>query len=600
MLENPGLVCLPERATGLYSGEAAIRIIRLMLSAFTAWTTRHPWHWLLPLALLGSCHLSAQDASASEAQDSSCEVLYAEDAPELYDFVDTRAKVNFEPFEGLAILDIHYRILPIFNTDDPDEDNPLYRTANWLHIDTRPKTLRKQMVIKPGEALSVEKVRENERILRANDYLVDAMILPHRLCAGGIELLVVVRDIWTFAPEVKASRSGGENSTGAGISESNLFGSGQKVTLGYYQDADRSGTIFRYHNPNMLRHVNFSTTFLDNSDGEELGYSLEKPFYELDGTWAAGTNGNIRSAIESIDLNDVEVNRYALDSTDRTVFGGWSTGRQGIHVNRWLLGFTETTDEFSALPETTFLPDEEILRYPWLGWSYSQDRFQTAENINRSHRQEDIQLGYRQYLQLGYASTSMGSTDNRWVFDLGASYTSWLRRKHLITTSAYANGQRDDVSVINTFYGTALDYIYSINQQNRWYFRASVEGGRNIRQDEQLTTGGLENLRGYPNEYQRGNRRWLLSAERRRFTDIHIFNLMYLGFGGYVDAGRTWDTETPGAEGTQTLADVGLGIRLSPSKFRINNVIHIDLAAPLVNTNEVDSYQLIITGSAEF
>jgi hypothetical protein len=41
-------------------------------------------------------------------------------------------------------------------------------------------------------------------------------------------------------------------------------------------------------------------------------------------------------------------------------------------------------------------------------------------------------------------------------------------------------------------------------------------------------------------------------------------------------------------------------LRLSPSKFRVDLVLHLDVAAPLVNQDEVDDVQLIVTGRVDF
>ncbi len=554
--------------------------------------------WLMLMLLCGST--LAEETSQTPEQQGNCQALYQPGDPALYEFVSTRAATDFSPWLGYRINAINYIVLPIFNPNDPDENNRLYRLANWLHIDTRHKALRKQMIIEPGETLTQETLTENERLLRANSYLVDAMILPQKVCADSIDLLVVVRDIWTFSPTVTASRSGGEDSTGAGITESNLFGTGQRISLGYFQDSDRSGTVVSYTIPQVFERVNLDTTVYDNSDGDVIKFSLTRPFYELDSSWAAGFSGTSDNSIQTIRINEVVVNSYRRDTNDLTLFGGWSPGRRNGSVNRFLLGYTEEKDTFSVTPDTTALPADEVLRYPWLAWSYQQDRFLTAENINRTHRQEDIQLGYSHYVQLGYASTDLGNDQNTVTFDIGAAYTTYIEPYHLLTASTYALGQRSNNVLRNTFFGTRLDYVYIINDKNRWYLRSYFDGGRNIRPDQQLTSGGLANLRGYPNDYQRGNRRWVFSAERRRFTNWHIFNLLYFGYAGYFDAGRTWDTETPGAPKTDALADVGFGLRFSPSKFRIDKVIHVDIAAPLVNVDEVDDYQLIVTGSVDF
>lgn len=83
--------------------------------------------------------------------DDRCELIYDLGDPSLFEFVETRQSVDFGLYQGRAIGEIHYRVLPIFNEDDPAENNWLYRAANFLHIETRETTLEKQMIVSPGD-----------------------------------------------------------------------------------------------------------------------------------------------------------------------------------------------------------------------------------------------------------------------------------------------------------------------------------------------------------------------------------------------------------------------------------------------------------------
>lgn len=534
-----------------------------------------------------------------------CQTLYAAGDPALYTFVATREAVDYGPLDGVPIRSIGYTVLPVFNENDPEENNRLYRLLNVLHVDTKAETLRKQMIIHPGEALDVAKLAENERLLRENDYLIDAMILPRAICADGVDLLVVVRDIWTLSPSASASRSGGDNSSGAGISERNLLGTGQQLSLGYFQDADRSGRGISYRNRQMFsNHSILRLDYYDNSDGYERGASLEKPFYELDSNWSAGAWFNELRLTETIEENDVVINRYDREERSGEVFVGWSPGRQKDRVHRIRLGLADSQERFFAADyPPSAPPDDKRLRYPWISWELTEDRYWTTSNISRSHRQEDILLGSTVTARVGYASTDFDSTENSTLATLYGGYTAGLGDHHLMRLSAYIDGRydRDNSEIRSTYHGGKAEYFNFIDRLNRWYARASFDIGRNVLESEELTLGGNDNLRGYPSNVQRGNRRWVVSVERRRFTDIHLFNLAYLGGAAYVDAGRVWDSTAPdNGDGVPTLANAGLGLRLSPSKFRIDKVLHIDVAFPLRERDQVDDYQLIVSGRVDF
>jgi len=549
--------------------------------------------WLAAALLLWSLQIWA-----SPLPDDRCELIYDLGDPSLFEFVETRQSVDFGLYQGRAIGEIHYRVLPIFNEDDPAENNWLYRAANFLHIETRETTLEKQMIVSPGAPLDRDHIRENERLLRRNDYLVDAMIVPHRVCADRIDLLVVVRDVWTFSPSASASRSGGDDSTSAGFTESNLLGTGQRVATGYFDDADRSGHFFSYRNPLLPARVQLNLSYTNASDGESLSGGLLRPFYQLNSRWSAGLDVQRENLLERIEENDQTVNRYRLEDNRYDVFVGWSPGVQDSAVSRWRLGITDEEERFSDVPgETTSLPEDERRVYPWLSWEYQENRHLVASNLNRAQRQEDIRLGWYHFVRVGHASESLGSNAESVVFNLSTSNTRFVRQHHLFRSGLSAGGRYEDDDFVSTLYGGSLNYYYFLNQNNRWFARLNLDAGSNLRQDEQLTIGGNDNLRGYPTDYQRGDRRWVFSVERRRFTNWQIFNLAYVGGAVYVDAGQAWEQGQPRGS---TLANAGLGLRLSPSKFRVDRVLHLDVAAPLVDQDQVDDVQFIVTGRVDF
>ena len=47
--------------------------------------------------------------------DDRCELIYDLGDPSLFEFVETRQSVDFGLYQGRAIGEIHYRVLPIFN-----------------------------------------------------------------------------------------------------------------------------------------------------------------------------------------------------------------------------------------------------------------------------------------------------------------------------------------------------------------------------------------------------------------------------------------------------------------------------------------------------
>ena len=118
--------------------------------------------------------------------------------------------------------------------------------------------------------------------------------------------------------------------------------------------------------------------------------------------------------------------------------------------------------------------------------------------------------------------------------------------------------------------------------------------------EEQLLLGGDNGLRGYPLRYQAGDQSALVTLEQRFYTDWQPLKLFNVGAAVFVDSGRTWGRDEFAAPPAGWLTDVGLGLRLGSVRSGLGNVLHIDLAVPLVRQPDIDSVQLLIETRGSF
>lgn len=537
------------------------------------------------------------------AEDSACHVIFTEQDPALFEFVATRAGIQFSDYAGRTIGDVTVVILPVFNTQDPAENHFLYRAANFFHIDTRRGTVRRQVTVRSGESLDPFRVEESERILRQKIYFADAMIVPGRVCEDRIDLLVVVRDVWTLTPIASLSREGGENTSYVGFNYDSLFGTGQQLSVAWARDDERDSTAVVWQANELFRqHINMSAAYVDSTDGDLRRVSIQRPFYELDSRGSAGGSWQRQTRRDEIRLRNTLLNRYGHDIDSDQVFVGWSAGIREGRVWRWRLGLTDQADRFFATDAGSVVPQDQRLRYPWLSLESLSDQFWRSSNIAFSHRQEDIALGHRWSLSLGYASPDFDSSEEAFIFSASSGYSQRLGERQLWQLGVAGRGRwrRDDDELVGSFISAELQHYYFISRRDRWLTRLRLQSATGIREDQQFTSGGSDSLRGYPLYMQRGDRRWLMSIERRHFTDWHPFNLLRIGGAAYLDAGRTWDSEQLLAQPDDTLINAGLGLRLSSSKFRVDRVLHLDYAVPLTAREGIDPYQIILSGRVEF
>ena len=123
---------------------------------------------------------------------------------------------------GAVIGRIHVNPQQIFNLDDPREAGWFYRLANQLHFRTRPETIERQLLFKPGDYVSVRVIDETERLLRSGRFLHDVQIRPVAYYGGVVDIEVLTRDSWSLEPGVSVARSGGVNSSRSSLIEAQL------------------------------------------------------------------------------------------------------------------------------------------------------------------------------------------------------------------------------------------------------------------------------------------------------------------------------------------------------------------------------------------
>jgi len=507
---------------------------------------------------------------------------------------------------GAVIGEIRIVIGDVFDTSIPGENTWLYRTANKLHIQTRESVVRDQLLFKTGEPYRHRVVRETERILRAKNYLYEAYVVPVAFDGTTVDLEVRTRDVWTLNPGFSFSRKGGENAIGAEIKEDNLLGTGQRLGLEWDSNVDRETFGINYFNPHF-RHsfTRLGLGYVDADDGSTKLLELNRPFYALDVRRAAGVY------LLDYERNDPryvlgdEVGEFQHREEYYEAYSGWSRGLQGRWVRRWTAGFTYERDRFAADPFEPLggpLPPDRELAYPWIGFDLVEDSFEERVNQDQILRTEDVLVGLRASVKVGYASEAFGADRDAIIASASVQDGADLRPGMSLFGSAAASGRIEDGELVNGLLGAEGRFYLETSRNSKFFASVSGAVAEQLDQEYQLTLGGDNGLRGYPLRYQAGTARALLTLEQRYYTQWYPFRLFHVGAAAFVDAGRTWGTDVTGAASAGLLKDIGIGLRLGSSRSSFGNVIHIDLAFPLDSApgDDIDSVQFLVTTKGSF
>lgn len=537
--------------------------------------------------------------------DPSCENFYGS-LEQIDQIKNTRIDSRlFDGLEGKNIRNIQFNSLSIFDKDNPKENNALYMALNKLHINTRPKVVRAQLLFSEGEPVNVKQIQESERILRKRDYLTNAYIIPVTVCANDVDVMVVTQDAWALEPQFSVSKESEGTESGFAIADGNILGTGNSLTIGYEETNERSLISYDFSNPHIFNsQIATKLYYADTSDGRDTIVDISHPFYSLETPWAAGFYTQDVSQVEPIRHMDEKINEFRHQSMNNEVFGGIATDVNSAFTQRWLFGISNEEDNFYATDKTVQgIPEARKAVYPWVEYQFLENRYGVFKNVNQIQRAEDIALGQNIIFRLGYAGTELDNPDE--VIRYIGSYTNTIDvdKQHIFESSVTLDGRHHSKleGIDSTVMEIDLAYNYFQDEKRRWYASVSYDVGQDLAQYEELTVGDITGLRGYPSDYQRGDKRYVFTIERRYFSDIHIFNLLRVGAVVFFDMGKAWGLEHQYGP-SPVLSDVGFGLRLSSSKVRIGNVVHVDIAAPTSATDEpgVGSYQLTIGAQSRF
>lgn len=509
---------------------------------------------------------------------------------------DAAASGDYGVFEGRTIAAIKYLTVPVFDPEDPRENNALYRFLNSIHVDTRDQVIADQLLFEVGDAVDSRTMAETERLLRTRPYLNNASIRVTGDCGEeGVVVLVTVRDVWTLEPQISIGREGGETQHGFGFSEENLFGLGNAVFIGYDKNADRSSIDYGFFSPHLFgSRLSATLRFADSSDGQQTIFELTHPFYSLEAPWAAGINNRDLSVVDIIRYQDDQINAYRHQSAYHEAFVGVAVDVSASRTRRILMGLAQDKEDFSANEDTLQgVPDDFNRIYPWVEYRSIENRYAVYTNLNQLHQVEDVSVGADWRVRLGHGGSYWGNNDEFSRLELDYTDMVDLSPEHLLQLHLNAGGvyYSGDSTRTEAVIGGGLGYYYLVSERHRWYASASYHQGHQLPQHAELTAGGGGGLRGYPLDFQRGNKRLLATLEKRYISDIHLFNVLRFGTAMYLDVGRAWGG---GYTRAPYLANVGVGIRMSSSKAKVGNVLHLDLAVPLVERSRVNSFQWVI------
>lgn len=492
----------------------------------------------------------------------------------------------------------------IFDPAVPGERQRLFRWANALHIETRARVVRRQLLFAEGDRYSASALAESARALRAQRFLGAATVEPVAYRDGRVDVFVRTRDTWSLKPGVSFKRGGGVNDYKIEIEEANFLGLGKELAIERVANVDRTSNLLSYNDPNLFgSRFRAKLVYADSTDGDAQHFLVELPFFALTTRRAGGIAlSDQRQVTDRYELGEV---RDSFEEATRQgdLWVGFSRGLARGETHRLRLGVSYDEARFARLPEEppTALPEDRELVYPWLGWSWIQDRFVIEHDFDSIHRPEDLAVGWQGSARLGFAAQNLGSDRDALVYE-GALTRAWrATERRIVTGSAAVGGRLEPGGEGPRLLSLGLRTLQRNFANQALYVAASVDLAKDLDAERQLLLGGDNGLRGYPLRYQEGDRRVLLTVEQRWYGERELLHLFRLGAVLFCDVGRAWfeGAETqPGGLGW--LRDAGAGLRIATTRTSHANVIRLDIAFPLDGDPTIEKIQYLVSTSERF
>ena len=469
-----------------------------------------------------------------------------------------------EELEGYTIRRISIIRNNIFDLSKPEESGAIGRWGNRLHIVTREKVIRLELLFKEGDIFSAQLIEESERNLRKFSFLTKVKITPvpdH--AARMVDLLVSTHDQWSLIIGGTFGGTSENAQTGLDIGEKNLFGEG--VSLSYTLRRDNSGDTHSYGFKD--------TTFLDTRytldvtrkvlpDEKNYRLLLEKPFYSVDTKRAHGIRHQQRNHdSESLVFDEQRTNAYY----------GISTAFWDKHILRGR-AIVSLGEQKVLQADNSMLIDRDNKAGVSIELLFNPRKYDKATYIEKFRQVEDIAMGRTVALTLAPRLKELGSTTSDVFAEVKVAKNYLIGERDYLFTVVEA--RRNDDS-FNQQYAN-----FDVRYYMRWFKYQTVLYHFQVSYSESATNrfqlGGTNGIRGYKADEFSGKNQIVFNIEDRIFTYKSMFaGLIEPGFVVFADFGNTWN-DKPGDKLTKLYGGVGAGLRFALLKAPGISLIRVD------------------------
>lgn len=530
----------------------------------------------------------------------------------------TRAKDLPEDFSAVArSIQLVVKDVMEGSTVHSEAEAATFEVVNKLHIESRPGTIRRRLLFREGETVTKALLLETETALRSEQFLADAIIEAKRWDDGSAHIIVTTYDQWTTTLAFTPSFVGGRFFYNAGVVESNVLGTGQRLGFFRSHGRERDMNLLDYGNnaltPWRLRLGSHFAWLTD--DGYSAQLSLSKPLESRADRWAFALSWSAEQLAEFVYF---DANRLgALPDSVRGLYeGGPAYLYKFEHVATHEVAASVTRSfgsktKFNVSPTldwkdrynhgrilryrvSTYMPfpdgsEAPETRYDWLGGvslALYQYGYKTVHNYRNLKWSETVQTGWRLSTKASQNQYWLGARNSDFYLSHAAVYNNaWMDAFFLNTSGSVRYFISPEGAFDNGWSALSTEVQWKPLRALSSAFTANYGGYFAAEGSHQVTLGEDSGLNGYPNAYYAGQSSVLFEAEQRWFPGIE-FGTLVPALALFGNAGNTFTRADDLDLGDLHYA-LGMGLRLGLTKTTQKLVYHLNLGFP-VDEPELD------------
>ncbi|MEP7165396.1 MAG: hypothetical protein ABI741_11920 [Ferruginibacter sp.] len=295
------------------------------------------------------------------------------------------------------------------------------RAGNKLHANTRATVVKKNLFFKEGDKFLPLLVSDNERFLRDQNFLGDALIVVLEASEDSVDIIVLTRDVFSIGGSINI----GTNKIRAEIREENLAGSGNQFSISGIYDKERTPQIGAGAEL-ILKNINgtflnwytgfksFNKTFNMGRFEENYYYTrVEKPLLNRYTQWTGSVEVDYHKTINGYSPDSVYLSDSKYMYSNLDVWGGYNIGyrnKKGRDSEKRLRHFVAARsfyhyfDKVPKIVDTSYNSGYANINGLLFSYTLYKQNFYRTNFIYGFGRNEDVPIGLSASLIAGWTN----------------------------------------------------------------------------------------------------------------------------------------------------------------------------------------------------